>query len=110
MCIRDRYREQTTPVGEFPPNAFGLYDMHGNLWEWCADDSHDDYVGAPTDGSAWVDSDKNIPTKSYTRLRGGSWAVIPLNCRSAVRNYYDWRDVHYYYTGFRVVCDGGRAL
>ena len=51
--------------------------MHGNLWEWCADDSHDDYVGAPTDGSAWVDSSTEDPTESYTRLRGGSWASIP---------------------------------
>jgi formylglycine-generating enzyme required for sulfatase activity len=47
------YRPGTTEVGQFPPNAFGLYDMHGNLWEWCADAWHTDYAGAPTDGSAW---------------------------------------------------------
>ncbi|MDE5120166.1 MAG: formylglycine-generating enzyme family protein, partial [Trichodesmium sp. St19_bin1] len=107
---KGEYREQTTPVGEFPPNAFGLYDMHGNLWEWCADDNHNDYVGAPTDGSAWVDSRTENFTESYTSLRGGSWALNPNYCRSAFRNNYFRRDVHLYDSGFRVVCDGGRTL
>ena len=107
---KGEYREQTTPVGEFPPNAFGLYDMHGNLWEWCADDSHDDYVGAPTDGSAWVDSSTEDPTESYTRLRGGSWDIFPDYCRSAIRYYYLRRVDLDFYSGFRVVCDGGRTL
>ena len=84
--------------------------MHGNLWEWCADDSHDDYVGAPTDGSAWVESEKKNPTKSHTRLRGGSWANDSSDCRSAIRPYYDGRDDHIYLIGFRLVCDGGRTL
>ena len=47
------YRHDSTPVGTFPPNAYGLYEMHGNVWEWCADAWHDDYTGAPADGSAW---------------------------------------------------------
>ncbi|MCL2926148.1 MAG: formylglycine-generating enzyme family protein [Trichodesmium sp. MAG_R04] len=104
------YREQTTPVGQFPPNAFGLYDMHGNLWEWCADEWHDNYAGAPKDGSAWVDSNKKNFTESYTCLRGGSWASNPYYCRSAIRDFYYRRDVHNYIIGFRLVCDGGRTL
>ena len=107
---KGEYKEQTTPVGQFPANAFGLYDMHGNVWEWCADDSHDNYVGAPTDGSAWVDSNEDSSTHSYTRLRGGSWIYYPNICRSAVRNYYLRRDDHFYDSGFRLVCDGGRTL
>jgi formylglycine-generating enzyme required for sulfatase activity len=47
------YRHVSTEAGTFPPNDFGVCDMHGNLWEWCADAWHDDYEGAPTDGRAW---------------------------------------------------------
>jgi formylglycine-generating enzyme required for sulfatase activity len=75
------YRHTTTEAGCFPPNAFGLYDMHGNLWEWCADAWHDDYQGAPFDGSAWNTGDKKAPRV----LRGGCWHEIPGNCRSAMR-------------------------
>ncbi|MDE5088244.1 MAG: formylglycine-generating enzyme family protein, partial [Trichodesmium sp. St16_bin2-tuft] len=108
---KGEYRRQTTPVGQFPPNAFGFYNMHGNVREWCADDRHDNYVGAPPDGSAWVDSNKDNSTKRHTRLRGGSWANFPNNCRSAVRSTYSFRrDVRSYIFGFRLVCDGGRAL
>ena len=62
------YRQETTPVGSFPANAFGLYDMHGNLCEWCADDWHDNYKGAPTDGSAWIDNSGRLP-KNTTSAR-----------------------------------------
>ena len=94
------YRQQTSPVGQFPFNAFGLYDMNGNVWEWCADTWHDNYNGAPTDGSVWI---KN---GNYNRspLQGGSWGNSPSCCRSAYRSNMNRR----YYSskiGFRVVCD-----
>lgn len=76
------YRGTTTPVGSFSPNALGLYDMHGNVWEWCADIWHDNYDGAPTDGSAWVSGRES----NTFVLRGGSWDNDPDNCRSAYRN------------------------
>jgi len=87
--------KRTHPVGEKVPNVFGLYDMHGNVWEWCEDWYHDSYNGAPTDGSAWL-----RPRSEHRALRGG--ACIS-NCRSAYRiSYYpDDRNV---YIGFRLVC------
>jgi formylglycine-generating enzyme required for sulfatase activity len=69
----------TTPVGNFPANAFGLHDMHGNVWEWCADGWHGNYQGAPIDGTIWSSSDE------CRVIRGGSWTFNQRNCRSAVR-------------------------
>lgn len=89
---------QTTNVGSFPPNAFGLYDMHGNVWEWCEDSWHRDYEGAPTDGSAWVDTDAG---SIYRVCRGGSWYSFPGLCRSAYRES-DTPFFRYNNTGFRV--------
>jgi formylglycine-generating enzyme required for sulfatase activity len=108
------YREETTVVGSFGvANAFGLYDMHGNVWEWCLDDWHDNYEGAPTDGSAWFDDNDNISQKQRNAvLRGGSWFYDPGYCRSASR-YNDLgpeRDVINFNIGFRVVCAVGRIL
>ena len=101
------YREKTTPVGSFLPNGFGLYDMHGNVWEWCADNWHENYEGAPTDGRAWMTGGD----KDTSPLRGGSWDVIPYNCRSAFRNYViRRRDSISYNVGFRVVSESGRTL
>lgn len=99
---KGEYRKQTTPVGLFPANAWGLKDMHGNVWEWCLDQWHGSYAGAPADGSAWVDSEDE---KSGTRrlLRGGSWIIILGDCRSADR-YLLGPDIAIDYVGFRVVC------
>jgi formylglycine-generating enzyme required for sulfatase activity len=102
---KGEYRGQTTPVGQFSANAFGLYDMHGNVFEWCADEWHKNYAGAPTDGSVWLNGDKDTRP-----LRGGSWCDYPNNCRSAFRINFDRRDDLLNVTGFRLVCDGGRAL
>ncbi|MGK7886095.1 MAG: SUMF1/EgtB/PvdO family nonheme iron enzyme [Crocosphaera sp.] len=96
---KGQHRHETTPVGQFPPNAFGLDDTHGNVWEWCADDGYSNYEGAPTNGSAWI-SDDNNPTKV---IRGGSWGNYPNICRCAYRYYYDL-PVNSPYVGFRVVC------
>ena len=102
---KGEYRGQTIPVGQFPANAFGLYDMHGNVWEWCADEFHQNYADVPTYGSIWLNGDKN-----RSPLRGGSWVLYPYYCRSAFRNYFLRRDGHDYASGFRLVCDGGRTL
>ncbi|AKE65307.1 serine/threonine kinase [Microcystis aeruginosa NIES-2549] len=94
--------QQTThPVGQKKPNAWGLYDMSGNVWEWCEDDWHDNYIGAPKDGSAWTINNDN---RSHPKcLRGGSWNINPYDCRSADRGrsnpvYVNDDD------GFRVAC------
>ncbi len=84
------------PVGEKEPNSFGLYDMHGNVWEWVEDGKHDNYNGGPSDGSAWIDS----PRSSIRVIRGGSWGGGAHLCRSAIRRGfppYDRSD----YLGFR---------
>jgi len=92
------YREKTTVVGSFPPNAFGLYDMHGNLWEWCADPWHENYNSAPTDGSVWQSGGNT----QYRVIRGGSWFNFPRNCRSANR-FGGVPDSRNWLYGFRVV-------
>lgn len=74
---------QTSQVGSFPANAFGLYDMHGNVWEWCADHWHDNYQGAPVDGRVWLSNDD---VKSRV-IRGGSWKNSSRLCRSAYRSW-----------------------
>ncbi|NEO75619.1 MAG: formylglycine-generating enzyme family protein [Moorea sp. SIO4G3] len=118
------YRGQTTPVGYFKVvNSFGLSDMHGNVWEWCADDWHNNYKGAPTDGSAWIDNnelenvntenqsylDKNDDKSLYSVMRGGSWFDYPSYCRSALR-FIDFRRVDCDdFLGVRVVCAGMKS-
>ncbi|XZF62343.1 MAG: SUMF1/EgtB/PvdO family nonheme iron enzyme [Gloeotrichia echinulata DVL01] len=103
---KGKSRQETTDVGSFPANAFGLHDMHGNVWEWCDDDWHDNYINAPSDGSSWLIVDDNYNV--YRLLRGGSWYLNPDDCRSASR-YYIYPDDRYDGIGFRVVCVGAAA-
>ncbi|MBD2213806.1 SUMF1/EgtB/PvdO family nonheme iron enzyme [Nostoc linckia FACHB-104] len=92
------YRKQTTDVGQFPANRFGLFDMHGNVWEWCQDEWHENYNNAPADGTAWLVENDN----QKKLLRGGSWGRNPGYCRSANRNWLA-RDLRDLSVGFRVV-------
>jgi formylglycine-generating enzyme required for sulfatase activity/regulator of sirC expression with transglutaminase-like and TPR domain len=110
------FGSQTTDVGKYPPNAFGVYDMHGNVWEWCADPWHGNYEKAPADGSVWDEKDNDncyqnstdLLTKSGNNdrnrlVRGGSWSNYPRNCRSAIRHYIA-PDTRFNSYGFRFVC------
>ena len=99
--IHGVHHQQTTKVGSFPANAFGLCDMHGNVWEWCADYWHEDYQGAPSDGIVWV-IDGNW---EYRILRGGSWDYSASFCRCASR-FFENKNVRKKEFGFRVVCSG----
>ena len=106
---KGKYRGKTTEVETFSANAFGLSDTHGNVWEWCADDWHDNYASAPNDGKAWIDEKINVDTRDDEKinskvLRGGSWDNNPRDCRSGYRLY-----AHPGYRfgsncGFRVAC------
>lgn len=97
------YRSTTTDVGYFQvANAFGLYDMHGNVLEWCADHWHDSYQNAPNDGSAWIDNREN----ELRVLRGGSWLHGSWDCRSAYRIAVDTHSSGNNVASLRVVCSG----
>jgi formylglycine-generating enzyme required for sulfatase activity len=98
---KGEYREETTPVGQSPPNAFGLYNIHGNVYEWCQGVYHNNYNEAPTDGSAWeIEGDSDSNRRIH---RGGSWYSTPRWCRSAYRNYSYSDDVVNNDIGFRLV-------
>ncbi len=89
--------KQTSPVGIYPANAFGLYDMHGNVWEWCEDIWHENYVDAPHDGTVWDDGEPHIRL-----LRGGSWYNTAQKLYSATRIGFDTVS-RYDNEGFRVM-------
>ena len=95
------FRAATTPPGSFPPNQFGLYDMHGNVWEYCLDSATTTYADVPTDGAAYLTGSPG----GDKILRGGSWSHNPAICRSAYRDrmapdYPGWQGR----VGMRIVC------
>lgn len=99
------YRKKTTPVDLFLPNSFGIYDMHGNVWEWCQDYWHSDYIHAPKDSSPWTQGGD----PKYRVLRGGSWYGLPEFCRTAFR-YFNQPEYRNDIVGIRVVCSSLRTL
>lgn len=102
--VESEWRQETMPVDHYEvANAWGLVDMHGNILEWCQDDWHRSYEGAPEDGRAWIDDEEN----NTKIIRGGSWAFVPGDCRSAYRfgNSRNGRDSS---LGFRVACSMAR--
>jgi formylglycine-generating enzyme required for sulfatase activity len=102
---KGNFRQQTTDVASFPANPWGLHDMHGNVWEWCSDQWHGNYEGAPEDGGAWIvkEAKEHKNSMNGRLLRGGSWYSLPRVCRSACRlnDHPDFRIINF---GFRVCC------
>ncbi len=95
--------KRASPVGSFAPNAFGLHDKLGNVWEWVEDTWHDTYNGAPADGKAWSSGGaiSTLSNQEWRVLRGGSWIIDPRDARSADRFMSD-QSSRNSYTGFRV--------
>jgi formylglycine-generating enzyme required for sulfatase activity len=103
------YRHDPNPARTYPPNPWGLYDMHGNLWEFCADSWFDNYNGAPVNGAARLSGgDPRERKESYRVARGGSWHEPPAHCRSAMRLRVEENDRMEYY-GFRVMLQESKS-
>lgn len=94
----DNSKGRLHPVGEKEPNPFGLYDMHGNVWEWCEDDWHENYEGAPKESGPWIDH----PRGARRVMRGGGWGNSARNCRSAFRYGFEPVDRYDGGVGFRL--------
>jgi formylglycine-generating enzyme required for sulfatase activity len=94
------YLKKTTPVGDFKiANKFGLFDLHGNVWEWCLDSWHESYENAPTNGDKWLGNSENL-----TRvMRGGSYLNDRFMCRSSSR-FYKKANETFQHVGFRIIC------
>jgi formylglycine-generating enzyme required for sulfatase activity len=97
--VKGKYRQQTVPVDSFPPNSFGLYGMHGNVREWCQDQQHGSYKGAPSDGSAWEGEETG-----FRVVRDGSWDAEVRYCRAACRLFI-FPGRRHPGLGFRVCCE-----
>jgi formylglycine-generating enzyme required for sulfatase activity len=95
---KGEFRQQTVPVDSFEANPWGLFNVHGNVWEWCEDIQNDSYDGAPTDGSAWLQGGHALRRV----LRGGSWSDGPRNLRAAYRDGGDATRVRGWGLGFRL--------
>jgi formylglycine-generating enzyme required for sulfatase activity len=96
-------RQQTTDANSFPSNPWGLQDMHGNTWEWCADHWHGNYAGAPEDGRPWIDDEARNSESKTRMMRGGAWDSHPGGCRSACR-FDDHPNFRHNVITFRVCC------
>jgi len=96
--FEDNSAGATAPVRLKKPNAWGPFDIIGNVWEWCQDSWHDDYKGAPCDGSPWLVEGTRVRRRC---VRGGAWDMDAFRCRSSYRSY-DWEEIGTGRTGFRV--------
>ncbi|NMG60158.1 formylglycine-generating enzyme family protein [Geitlerinema sp. P-1104] len=105
--VEGEYQGETTEVGQFLANHFGLHDMHGNVGEWCQDDWFINFEGAPGDGRAWVNE---IHAEKAKVWRGGSWSYRPKDCRSAYRPWGVLVNHRFNYIGVRVCCSVARTL
>ncbi len=90
---------ETHDVGQKLPNPWGFYDIHGNVWEWCEDDWHDNYIDAPTDGSAWISEPRSI----YRVIKGGGIYLISVHTQTDARRDHAPPNIAVYYAGFRLV-------